>query len=289
MTNLWREYRKSLPRNLRYFLLLFLFGATQCDKSDTGDIVSIPDANFLNEIIHNGVDTNGDGRVSYEEAEACDALFLGPSNIKELSGIEAFIKLDTLVVEVNPISPPDFSANTALRYLTLAGCGLTELDISKNGMLKHLECTGDEGLGSFLETLDLSGNPELETLICGGNELSRLDLSNNPLLLKVSVSRNRIPELDLSANLLLSELKCTNNLLKKLNLRVNTTLVTMVSCGNQLSTLDLSQNTKLRLIGFDNMPSMGEVCVWALPFPPEGVKVLMEFSPNAFFTTTCSN
>lgn len=269
------------------FLLLNIL--SQCTESNEESLVSVPDHNFLNALVENGVDTNGDGQISYDEAEACAVLFLGPSNIKELSGIEAFAKLDTLVVEVNPLTPPDLSANKALRYLVLKGCGLTQLDISENSALKHLDCTGNEGLDSFLETLDLSGNPELEVLLLLGNELKALDVSHNPLLLKINCSRNRIPELDLSSNLLLSELKCTNNMLKSLDVSVNTDLVVMVSCGNQLSTLDISQNIKLKLAGFDNMPSIGEVCVWTLPFPPEGVKLLMGFSPNVYFTTKCSN
>lgn len=273
--------------SLLIFLFLLLF--TQCKKDGDAAHVYIPDQNFLNELREAGVDQDGDGQISYSEAESTLSLFLGPTNIKDLKGIEAFIKLDTLEVEVNPLTPPDLSANLALRYLAFRGCGLTQLDISKNRKLRHLECTGDEGLDSFLKTLDLSGNPELEVLILPGNELTSLHVSQNAHLLKINCSRNRILELDLSANLLLSELKCTNNLLKSLDVRLNTALVVLVSCGNQLSTLNVSQNIDLKLIGFDNMPSIGEVCVWTLPFPPEGVKLLMGFSPNVYFTTTCSD
>lgn len=279
-------------RHLSGYSLVILLSLTlfaQCKKGDDKALVHIPDQNFLNELLEAGVDKDGDGQISYSEAESTLSLFLGPSNIKDLKGIEAFIELDTLDVYVNPLSPPDLSANFALRYLALRGCGLTQLDISKNAALKHLDLTGNEGLDSFLETLDLSGNPELEVLLILGNELTALDLSQNPRLLKINCSRNRIQELDLSSNLLLSEFKGTNNLLKNLDVRLNTALVVMVSCGNQLSTLDVSQNIHLKLIGFDNMPSIGEVCVWTLPFPPEGVRLLMGFSPNVYFTTSCSN
>jgi hypothetical protein len=289
MINLWNEFRRSLQTGLKYILLILLFGTSQCQKIDPGETVSIPDPNFLNELFNEGVDSNGDGQISTHEAESIRALSLGPSGISDLTGIEAFVNLDTLVVEVNPLLPPDLSGNTALRYLALRGCGLTHLDISKNSALKHLDCTGNEGLDSFLEMLDLSGNPDLETLFLLGNELMALDVDHNPNLQKIECSRNRIPELDLSANLLLGELKCKNNLLKSLDLSVNTALVVMACCGNQLSSINLSQNTKLIAIGIDNMASLQEVCVWTKPFPPEGIKVLLGFSPNAFFTTKCSN
>ncbi len=63
----------------------------------------------------------------------------------------------------------------------------------------------------------------------------------------------------------------------------------MISCGNQLTFLDISNNTNLTLAGFDNMPMLTKVCVWALPFPPSGVSLLMGFSPNVVFEMGCSN
>ncbi len=36
------------------------------------------------------------------------------------------------------------------------------------------------------------------------------------------------------------------------------------------------------------MPSLGQVCVWDIPFPPAGVDVDTTDSPNVYFTTDCS-
>ncbi len=36
------------------------------------------------------------------------------------------------------------------------------------------------------------------------------------------------------------------------------------------------------------MPTLYQVCVWELPFPPEGVDVDMTDSPNVYFTTDSS-
>jgi hypothetical protein len=38
----------------------------------------------------------------------------------------------------------------------------------------------------------------------------------------------------------------------------------------------------------DNMPTLLEVCVWEMPFPPEGVEIDTTGSPNIYFTTECS-
>lgn len=289
MINLWRKYRRSLLNEHKYLLLIFLLGTCQCKKENPADAVVFPDPKFQAALLESGVDADGDGQISTEEAGSIRALSLGPSGISDLTGIEAFVNLDSLAVKVNPLAPPDLSSNKALQHLGLSGCGLKELDITKNSALRSLDCTGNTGLNSYLKTLDLSGNPELEELIVPGNELTELKLSANPKLQKLECSRNRLPELDLTQNLLLTELKCKNNLLKSLDVGVNTELTLMVSCGNQLSSINLSQNTKLKLIGIDNMPGMDEVCVWTLPFPPEGVRVLMGYSPNVYFTTECSN
>lgn len=273
---------------LRYLLLLSIVVLCQCNNTEEDEFVNIPDPNFLLELIGNGVDTDGDGHISFTEAEAVTVLNLGPANISDLSGIEAFIRLDSLSVLVNPLPSPDFSENVSLRHLSLRGCGLAHLDLSKNTLLVSLDCSGDLGMDNFLSTLDVSGNSGLEILLCPGNELEALDLSTNPALKKLNCSRNRIRDLDLSSNLMLREFKGTNNLWEHLDLSANTELEVMTSCGNRLSSIDLSLNTKLQLIGIDNMPYIREVCVWTTPFPPPGVKVLMDYSPNAYFTTSCS-
>jgi len=179
------------------------------------DTVAIPDTAFLYALIEEGVDTNGDSLISYTEAEAITELDIegytggGCGDIADLTGIEAFVNLDTLVLVRSSLSKLDLSNNTALKYLSVGENGLTEINISS--------CT------------------ELSTLI-----LSKL------------VER------------------CGNN-------------------SNKLATLDISNNPKLTYIWMVGMPTLFEVCVWTMPFPPEGVEVLKLGSPNVNFTTGCSD
>jgi len=44
----------------------------------------------------------------------------------------------------------------------------------------------------------------------------------------------------------------------------------------------------LTVIRLRDMPSLNEVCVWEVPFPPAEVEVDMANSPNITFTTECS-
>jgi hypothetical protein len=213
-----------------------------CGKAPAERMVEIPDQRFLNRLISEGVDANGDGLISYKEAEAAWSIVLPPSSITDLKGLEAFINLDSLSITLNPLKELDLSENRALRYLEITSCELSSLDISEN--------------------------PELERLNCG---------------------RNLIVELDLTRNRSLVSLACNNNLLDSLDLTANTALTSMIACGNRLTGIDLSKNSALVKIGIDNMPMLTDVCVWTLPFPPPGVDILMEFSPNIVFTDRCTN
>jgi hypothetical protein len=76
--------------------------------------VSIPDTAFLHALIEKGVDTNGDSLISYEEAEKVTYLDVGVSNflsrnITDITGIEAFINMDTLICSRNRLSSLDLS------------------------------------------------------------------------------------------------------------------------------------------------------------------------------------
>ena len=76
--------------------LLIVAVLSQCRKEVEPPTVNIPDNNFLNALIELGVDTNGDGKISPEEAEVITYLDVSGNSISDLTGIEKFINLDTL-------------------------------------------------------------------------------------------------------------------------------------------------------------------------------------------------
>lgn len=225
-----------------YALMLLATGLIGgCEKSTPATFVEIPDPGFLDALISCGVDKDGDGLISSEEAESSNSLRIPPSGISDLRGLEAFINLDSFSITLNPLQGIDLAANTSLTYLECSSCGLSSLELSRN--------------------------LQLEELICNRNQLSELDISFNQSLVKLT---------------------CKNNFLTSLDLSANTGLTKMVSCGNMLTRLDISMLQNLTILGVDNMPMLTEICVWALPFPPEGVSIIMGFSPNINFITTCN-
>lgn len=241
--------------------------------------IYLPDSAFLDALIDEGVDANMDSLISYSEAEMATNLSVIGEEISDMKGIEYFINLETLRCNNNLI---------------------TSLDLSKNTKLKELNCgcinAPGPGCRGSLSELDITGCAELIVLYCMGNKLSRLNVSNNTLLSELHCQGNYLSTLDLSNNGMLLELHCSYNQLISLDL-TNNPLLTLLNCsGNQLSNLDLSNNKKIgdppADSGYDlelgDMPTLYEVCVWTEPFPPNGVKVHSENSPNAYFKVDCN-
>ncbi|NQU88671.1 MAG: hypothetical protein HQ541_23255, partial [Mariniphaga sp.] len=142
---------------LKYTLLVLIVALFfQCKKEDFQPVVEIPDDNFLNALIEQGVDKNGDGIISPEEAEAVTYLDISGTYdttriITNIQGIEAFTNLDTFKCSSNQITSLDVSNNFALEWLDCGENNLTSLDVSKNIALTGLRCSGNQ-----LTSLDVS-------------------------------------------------------------------------------------------------------------------------------------
>jgi len=240
---------------------VFMF--TQCEKEpDPNDHVNFPDLTFLDALIEEGIDSNGDRKISYEEASYVTELRVPGSGISEMTGLEAFVNLEKLVCDIN---------------------NLTSLDVSNNTKLAHLICWANQ-----LTSLDVSSNIELERLWCSGNQLTSLDVSSNTELVWFACCDNQITSLDVSKNILLNRLECAQNELTSLDVSNNVALLELDCYENKLTSLDVSNNTEVTMLNISEMPSLIKVCVWEIPFPPEGVEVDTTGSPNVYFTTECS-
>ena len=66
--------------------LLFI----RCGKEEPETKVEISDVNFLNALIENGVDIDGDGQISIGEADRVSSLDVSSCNISNLSSIEQY-------------------------------------------------------------------------------------------------------------------------------------------------------------------------------------------------------
>ena len=148
-----------------------------------------------------------------------------------------------------------------------------------------LDCRKNE-----LSSLDVSANVALEYLWCGYNNISTLDVTSNTLLegLDCSWMNEQISSLDLSNNTALDWIYCEHSGLSSLDVSNQPDLNEFIGGGNLFSTFDISNNPALEQLKLNQMPSLGEVCVWSTPFPPAWVSVDTTGSPNIVFTTACN-
>jgi hypothetical protein len=140
--------------------------------------------------------------------------------------------------------------------------------------LNYLNCGNNAQIGNNnITTLDLSKNTSLEILYCEKINLISLNITNTNALRQVQCEHNRIASLDILNLHDLELLRCAGNLLDSLDVSKNLSLggVSGIRCH-----LDISE-----------MPGLQKVCVSIIPFPPQGLLLCTDGSPNVYFTTDC--
>lgn len=170
---------------------------------------------------------------------------------KNLSSLNlpASLKLTELAYWGKTKFPGNLADFPNLTRLSIRGVE-TPLDLSKNSKLKDLDCSYNG-----LTRLDVSVLPDLEKLVCDGNELVSLDLSRNPRLKELECSNNKLPELDVSVLPDLEKLKCKWNAITSLDLSQTTKLVELDCSNNKLTSLDISRCPAIKdvRLGFNNL------------------------------------
>ena len=207
--------------------------------------LAFPDPLFRAYVLEN-FDTDGDGKISEEEAEAVTKIDVEYKNINSLDGIQYFTNLTYLNCTYNKIASLDVRKNTKLTTLYCNYNKLTTLDVSGCSALTYLYCYGNQ-----LATLDVSKNTALTFLDCTYNQLTTLDVSKNTELYWLYCYSNQLTTLDVSKNTALIDLRCYSNKLTTLDVSKNTKLTFLCCYSNQIEELDLSK-TNLMNSTFNN-------------------------------------
>lgn len=195
----------------------------------------IVSSEFEDKLIALGLDTDGkNGSVLFVNIANVKSIDVSSSGITNLSGIEYFTDLETLICKGNSLTTINLSSNTALKYLDCSNNPLTALDVSKNILLTELYCDGAVTIINKMSNAKTSAPAQLTVL----------DLSNNLFLTKLSCSNNKLTSLDVSKNTLLTDINCSNNSLQNLN----------VSNGNNTKMLNVNfkSNSSLSCIKVDD-------------------------------------
>ena len=158
--------------------------------------ITISDPLFLQYLL-SLYDSDADGKLVNEEAEAVETISACADGITTLDGVQYFRNLKRLdccgSVWNGSLASLALNRNTALDVLKCSYNQLTSISLPSS--LIEMECRFNK-----FQALDLSGVPHLKRLDCFGNRLENLDLSGLPELESLTAGMNSFRTLDVSGN-----------------------------------------------------------------------------------------
>ncbi len=216
----------------------------------------IPDPNFEIALANHGYDSFlGDHQVLTANISGITDLDVSSYDINDLTGIEDFASLQTLICYNNNLTILDVSNNSNLEVLYCFNNQLTNLDVSANTNLTDLRCGGN-----LLANLTISGAANLTILHCYMNQLTSLNTSTNTNLEELRCYENQLTSLDVSSNLALTSLECDFNQLLTLDVHTNVNLVDL-SVGNNNLTGSLDLRGLNQLTNFYGLKNSDLSCI----------------------------
>lgn len=267
---------------------------------------NVPDDLFEQKLIDLGYDDVLDNYVLTANIENITSLEIENINIDDLTGLEAFVSLETLIlknlsfdtIDLTPFSnlkslnlfrnllrSVDVSSNTALEVLSLAENRLTNLDLSQNTNLEHLSLNYNE-----LTSIDISSNTKLKTVnILGnsqGNQITSIDLSSNTLLEEVHLQGNLLTSIDVSNNRNLTHLFVPQNNISAIDVSNNLALERLSLTSNNLSSLDVSMLQNLAFL-YTSDNNLSCISVYDVAFANQQYTQFADSS--TFFVSDCDD
>ena len=261
---------------MKYIFLIVLLFCLSLSQAQTTIIL---DANFEQDLVAQGIDTNGlNGNILNSDAQAVTDLTIIRNDITDFTGLEAFINLVTVDLGKNEFLTVPLRTLTFLEALVFDDNNILDsLDLTQNTNLKILNIgtTGSSGNASTIRTLDLSQNVLLETVyIYAFLELDTLIWPQTNTLNKIQVIGIDEDIFDFTnhgglVDLLLNQNRATTNIilpaekkvLKKLDIRNQVVsnidldnfiaLENLSLSGTEVETLILPNNTVLKRLNIN--------------------------------------
>ncbi len=137
--------------------------------------------------------------------------------------------------------------NPELSGLSIESCGIDSIDLTGCPNIYALYLTDNN-----LTSIDLSSVPDLEFVTLNDNQLTELDISGNPKLLIVEANDNLLSEIDTSACPKLDALTVNNNQISSFDFSANPDMCALHCSGNQLTSLDFSSNPDMMSLSCEN-------------------------------------
>ena len=198
----------------------------------------------------NNFDTNHDGEISFAEALAVKEILINGTASTDAPGLEDlmfFENLEKLVCRGTSDNPGSLrSLETPwlpkLKYLDCSYNNIqNEVDLSSNPDIETVNLQYNQISG-----INVKNCSKLNTLALTDNKVTEIDLSDCPVLDRLYLSGNDLNSLDVSHNPLLTYINCNyNKNIGSLDLSNNPLLETLYGGGCGLSTLDVSKQPRL--------------------------------------------
>jgi hypothetical protein len=178
----------------KLFLILLLLVAK---SKSIAQITLIPDYRFERALIDLGIDSDStiNGQILTSDALLVTQLELSSNTlpnypyppfddiyqgmIHDLTGLEAFVNLERLEVHRTLIENLNTDNLINLKYLDCVDNMLTSISVSNNPLLEYIDVTSEGDLYPIndISEIDLSNNPNIQTIFASG--LDRINLNNN--------------------------------------------------------------------------------------------------------------
>ncbi len=136
----------------------------------------------------------------------------------------------------------------AIMWLLVNDSELIHLNVENNTEIEYLDCGKNK-----LDSLSLTGCPNLKIIRAQENELSSIDVTQLPLLEDLFLEINHLRSLDVSQNPNLQSLQVEYNWLTGIDVSKNPNLRTLEVGGNNITDLDLLKNRNLRRISIESL------------------------------------
>jgi hypothetical protein len=185
-----------------YFVLLLVIA----QGKSIAQITIIPDNRFERALIDLGIDSDStiNGQILTSDALLVTQLELSTNSlpnypypasdyyeglIHDLTGIEAFVNLERLEVHSTMIENLNMTTLTSLKYLDCVDNMLTAINVSNSPLLEYIDVSsqGDVFPINDIREIDLSYNPNIQTIFGFGLRMINLNNNNNHPNLQINV------------------------------------------------------------------------------------------------------
>jgi hypothetical protein len=177
------------------FIFLVLLA---CGKSMAQQITDIPDYRFEQALLDLGIDSDFtvNGHILTSDALLVTELIITPTTltnypypaadfsnydgmIHDLTGIEAFVNLEKLILNTTMVDNLNVSNLINLKHLNVVDNMLTAINVSNNSDLEYIKISdwGDVLPMNSINELDFSQNPNIHTIYA--NAVNKINLNNN--------------------------------------------------------------------------------------------------------------